>query len=57
MWHKRPFCLSYWSYKTGFDYPSSLASSKCAAFDKDTTHCTGVFRNLNVLLPLENITV
>jgi len=35
----------------------SPASSKCGAFDKGATNCTDVYRNLNVLLPLENKTV
>ena len=57
MWHKCPFYFSYWNYKTGFGYPYSPAGSKCGAVDKGATNYTGVYRNLNLLLPLENKTV
>ena len=37
--------------------PYGPIRGKCGAFDKTATNCTGVYRNLNLLLPLENKTV
>jgi hypothetical protein len=37
-----------------FGYPYSPAISKCGAYNKGTTNFTGVYRCLNLLLPLEN---